>query len=428
MTSSETTVASSSDNFHSESASLGEIVTVPKTEPPSPKHPLAALISIVFFSTLATTMGVTILPAFYLHLGLTPRQVGNIEGLAWSVAFLSKFLAGVFSDRLRKRKSLIVWGTRLSVVSKACFALSTGGVSLGLVQAGDRFAKGLRSSPADALIADLTLPKRTGFGFGLKYAVSLLGSVLGGLMVYGLLKFIGEQYRLIFGLAVIPAALAFWIASRGLKESPLSSIPASPASHSWMFPSTYRRLLVVLFLLMFGRFSLSFLGIKALRLNLPTTDLPRLFILYDCCAAMTSFISGVLLCHITRKERLFKAALLIHACAHATFFLAQTSAMIVCGVILSGIHLGVAQSTILSLITQSAPCEKRATALSVYYLVAGTGIFFSNRLAGFLNGHFATPSAAFLGGGCFCLLAWGAFTLLFSGRESTEVGEKGLRS
>lgn len=398
----------SSESFSNGSTSSRD-VSLPSTS--APKHPLAALIAVVFCSTLATTMGVTILPAFYLKLNLTSQQVGSIEGFAWSAAFLSKFFAGVFSDRLRQRKTLIVWGTRLSVLSKACFAFATGGVSLGLVQVGDRFAKGLRSSPADALIADLTLPKRTGFGFGIKYAVSLMGSVLGGVVVYGLLKLIGERYRLIFGLATFPAMLACWAATKGLKEASVSevSIVLTPCN---VFSTAYKRLLLVLFLLMFGRFSLSFLGIKALNLNLPTTDLPRLFVLYDCCAAITAFLSGVLLCRITRKEGLFKIALLIHAAAHLTFFLAQTKAMIVCGVVLAGVHLGLAQSTILFLITQFAPREKRATALSVYYLVAGVGIFLSNKLAGILNGCFANPSAAFLSGGCFCLLAWGTFAVL----------------
>lgn len=400
--------------------SEAESTPFPTDVSPVPKHPLAAVIAVVFCSTLATTMGITILPAFYLTLGLTPHQIGSVEGTAWSVAFLSKFFAGVFSDRFRKRKAFIVWGTRLSVILKACFAFATGGVSLGFVQAGDRFAKGLRSSPADALIADLTSPRRTGVGFGLKCAVSLLGSVLGGVLVYFLLGFIGEQYRVIFGLAVVPAVLACWVATKGLKDVPaLGNLPREP-SHLPMWrslPSAYKRLLLVLFLLMFGRFSLSFLGVKALRLGLPTTDLPRLFILYDCCAAAASFMSCAILCRIARRENLFKMALLVHASAHLMFFLAQTGPMIVCGTVLSGIHLGMAQSTILSMITQSVPFERRATALSGYYLVAGIGIFFSNKLAGFLNGHFATPSAAFLGGAGFCLLAWGAFVSLWKLKE-----------
>lgn len=461
--------------------------------PPTSTQSLIALIAIVFLSTLATMMVVTVLPAFYLRLGLTPSQIGGIEGLAGTAAFLSKFLSGIFSDRIHKRKELIVWGTCLSVLSKACFALATGGLSLGLIQVGDRLAKGLRSCPLDALIADLAPPKQTGLCYGMKYTFFLLGSVLGGLATYALLKSIHEQYRIIFALATLPAGLACWIATKGLKtenkdlpETPsflqedepestekeaqfaplngrcLDQAASTPTTEnkdlplqaiqmekfprsispnqcsrktetnpyqeqrspsikpscllSWQefkstlasFPSAYGQLLIVLFLLMFGRFSLSFLGIKALHLGLPTTDLPRLSILYDCCAALTAFLSGVVLYRIP-KERLFQLALFVHATAHLVFFIAKSGSMILCGAILAGIHLGMTQSTILALIAQVAPREKRATALSLYYLVAGVGIFFSNKLAGFLNDRFATPSGAFLGGACFCLLAWGVW-------------------
>lgn len=374
---------------------------------------LLALIAVVFFSTLASVMVVTVLPAFFTQkLHLTYEQIGYIEGVTAFTAFLSKFFSGIFSDKIHKRKDIIVWGTRLSILSKGCFALSTGFLSVFMVQTFDRLAKGMRSCPSDAMIADLSTQQQSGLYYGLKYTAFMMGSVLGGCFTYQLLKVVGSNFKVIFCLAMIPACIAYFISTCCIYENPQppplrqSKIPFLKIILG--FNSIYWKLLGVLFLLMFARFGTSFLGIHIIKLGMPTTDLPRFSILYDCCAVFASLISGFFSCHFS-KERIFKISLIVHAGAHFLFFIASSKIFIVCGAILAGFHIGMAQGTIMSLISKFTSHDNHATAFALYYFIAGFGILLSNILAGELSYLFQSPSGAFLGGIIFCGLTFLAF-------------------
>lgn len=391
---------------------------------------LSALISIIFFSTVATTMVVTVLPAFFLELHLGPTKIGHIEGVAASTAFFSKFCAGLLSDCYQKRKSFILLGTGLSILSKGFFALATGFVSLLWIYLGDRIAKGLRSCPSDALIADVTKSKQVGFFYDLKYVFFLAGSIVGGCLTYLLLKNLHlSHFRVVFLLATLPACLAWVIAQKYLPEeedpdtnersslSPPSRSFSSDASSSFsspfwkqcfQFEKAFWQCLFVLFVLMFARFSTSFSGIKAIKLGLLVTELPRLVVLYDVSAAVASLFA-VLLSLKTTQPQLFKIALIFHALAHTFFFVAQSKGLILAGAVFSGAHLGLSQGVIMTFVSHFTQKENRGTAFSLYYLMAGMGGLLSNILAGQMNEFFHSPSYAFLMGAIFCLISLALF-------------------
>jgi MFS family permease len=403
------------------------------------------LVLIVFFSTMATMMVTTVLPAFFENLGLTYTQIGYIEGSAASVAFLSKFLSGIYSDRFRKRKSLIVCGTTLSVITKCSFLLATGFCSLFIVQICDRFAKGLRSSPVDAMIADVSVDKdlnycavetyqksttddkeNQGFDnaqngrfqqphyYGLKYAFFMIGSILGGYITYKILKNVGLNFKLIFCIAIIPAIISNILSFKFLDDTVSQQQPVRDTLMCTLAKVNpiFWKYLIVLLLLMFARFSLSFLGIKAIKIGLPVSKLPCLSMLYDVCAVFSSLLS-VIISYKISKETLFKSSLVRHIFSHFAFLIASSTEAILIGTILSGLHIGMSQGAILSIISKFATETNKATVFSIYYFVSGIGIFMSNALAGCLSSVLDSSTGAFAGGLFFCCAALLTFHFFF---------------
>ncbi|MDR1908265.1 MAG: MFS transporter [Holosporales bacterium] len=384
---------------------------------PEERPSIAALISVVFFSTVATMMVTAVLPAYFKELGLSYIQIGRIEGCTACVAFLSKFLSGIFSDKIQKRKLLIVWGTGLSVIAKGSFALATGGASIFLVQICDRLAKGMRSCPLDAMISDLGGNKRR--SYGVKHVVFLCGSITGSYITYRILKNSEITIKSIFYAAMIPAAIACLCAKRFVKEPELfvegsnfslKNIVRDIDSYLW-------RLFGVLFLLMFARFGLSFLVLKSMNAGIAVSGTARLYILYDISAAIAALFS-VIAAKRTSHELLFKVSLVCHMIAHLAFFVARGKCLIFVGTILAGAHIGMSQGCIMYMISSLTKSHNRATAFSIYYLISSVGLFLSNNVAGRLS-H-VNPSLAFLFGAMFCALTLLAFKYISASQKIAD--------
>jgi MFS family permease len=389
------------------------------------------LLLVVFFSTVATLMITTVLPAYFRELHLTYRQIGTIEGWAACAAFMSKFFSGILADRISDRRLLVMAGTGLNVISKACFALATSGASILTVQVADRLAKGMRSLPLDAMISDNAGRKKR--SYGLKHVAFFSGSIVGGYVTFQLLNVATFKLRSIFGAATIPAIIAFLLASNikrrqtSLKPIPLESVSTpAPSSLKLLRPIRFInmcptlnfdkflwRLYAVLFVHMFGRFSISFLGLKAMSVGMQITDLPRIYMLYDGSAALAAFFWV-----LSKQNILFKAALITHIAAHSVLFMAQGKWSIFAGVVLAGVHAGMSQGAIMYMISSHTEHGNRATAFAVYALVASVGLLLSNKFAGWLSS--IDLPFAFLGGAVFCTLTLFAFMQLqeWTGRST----------
>jgi MFS family permease len=403
---------------------------------------LWALVGIVFFSTFATAMIATVLPAFFVqNLQLTYRQIGYIEGASAFAAFFSKFLSGLLSDHIPQRKSLIVWGTGLSLVSKGLFSLIFGFYSLLSIQIGDRLAKGLRSSPLDALIADKG-SQNMNFFYHVKSSFVFLGSILGAGCSFFLLKSLHlSHFRIIFLLAMLPAFSAFFLSTKCLPNeatraksvkakdeqaereeheergeikgqdvhNPHEELEESCEPVRSPFSNIFFGFLALIFCLMFSRFSLSFLGIKALKLGLAATEFPRLWVIYTCCSAGAALLMA-LFSNKSFKMSLLNLAFCCHFIGLILFFLAKEEKFITAGTVFCGLHLGFSQGFFLQIIARLTSPHYRGTAFAFYYLTFAVGLFLSNALAGYISDQLS-PSWAFLSGAIFCLGTWSGFSL-----------------
>ena len=233
-----------------------------------PRH-VAVLGVISFLTAMSSAMVQGLLPVFLVRvLHSTMATVGIIEGAAEGMTSITKIVSGMTSDWLGRRKPIVLLGYVLSAVNKLLFPLA-GDASVVLVaRVIDRVGKGMRDAPRDAFLTDVTPAPIRGSGFGLRLAFYTTGFVVGPLAAIGLMRLSGDDVRLVFWIAVIPAAIAIIVLLVALKEPLKPPTPAWPSlqiqpgalAH---FPAPFWWALTIASLLSLARFSPAFLVLKA---------------------------------------------------------------------------------------------------------------------------------------------------------------------
>lgn len=154
-------------------------------------------------------MIVPILPLYLtVVLHVQVGAIGVIEGIAESTASILKLFSGWIMDRIGKHKLLMLMGYGLSNLTKPLLALSASWSQVLIIRFSDRFGKGIRTSPRDALVADSTSKEERGKAFGFRRAMDALGAAIGPLAAFAILAIYAGNYRLVFWLSVIPGFLA----------------------------------------------------------------------------------------------------------------------------------------------------------------------------------------------------------------------------
>ena len=172
-----------------------------------------------FFMDMSSEMIYPLVPMFLSSvLGVNKSVIGLIEGIAESTASLLKVFSGWFSDRIGKRKILLIVGYGISTLSRPIVALSTSWSHVLVFRFTDRFGKGIRGAPRDAIIAESTPHKDLGRSFGFHRGMDTLGAVIGPAIAFILLLLFTGNYRLVFWLSMIPGIIAVLIIVFFIKE------------------------------------------------------------------------------------------------------------------------------------------------------------------------------------------------------------------
>ena len=195
------------------------------TRPPMPRT-VWALGLVSLFMDLSSETIHALLPLFLtVTLGASVALVGLIDGMAEATASIAKVFSGYLSDRLRKRKALILIGYGLGAVTKPLFALAGSPAVVFGARFADRIGKGLRGAPRDALVADVTPPEIRGRAFGLRQSLDTVGAFAGPLLAIGLMVLFANDIRMVFWIAAIPAALAVACVVFGVEDAPVAIAP-----------------------------------------------------------------------------------------------------------------------------------------------------------------------------------------------------------
>src|SRR5438105_7989429 len=170
-----------------------------------------------FLNDTASEMAYWVLPAFLVSLGAGPAQLGLIEGLAESVASFAKLFSGYLTDRIDRRKPLVVAGYFVANAVKPLLAVATAWWHILLIRFSDRLAKGVRGAPRDVMVAESVGKERLGSAYGLIQSMDSAGAIAGPLIALVLLARHGM--RSVFWAAAIPGALAVLVSLLGIRET-----------------------------------------------------------------------------------------------------------------------------------------------------------------------------------------------------------------
>ena len=373
---------------------------------PDPAHnkSLWAISWVSFFGGMASLMVVSLLSVFMREeLHLSYKELGAIEGVAIFTAFMAKVFSGILSDYIKARKSLILLGTFGSILIKPMFALAGGAFWIFAARTLDRFSKGIRAAPTDALIADLSPEKGEGSSYGIRYTLYAFGFVCGGVLASIIMHVSSNNYRLVFWLSLIPATLAFAILYFYVKEPTKSIDKKASRSKEWKWqdirylPIKFWHLMAITFILMNARFSESFLSLRAKEFGFSIAAIPLSMVFYNLIEALVAMPTGKFADRFNRTKILL-AGISVLILANLVMIYAPVKDIIWIGMILAGLHLGMTQGLMGTLIAESTLPHLRGTAFALYYFVAGVALLSGNHIAGYLSDLTHGAVGAFWGG------------------------------
>jgi len=356
----------------------------------------------------------SLLPVFMVAtLGTSLLMLGLIEGAAEATALVVKVFSGVLSDWFGRRKLLAVLGYGLGALAKPLFAIAT---SSGMVLSArliDRVGKGIRGAPRDALVADLAPPAMRGAAFGLRQALDTVGAFAGPLLAIALMLLWANDFRAVFWVAVIPAGLSVALLVFGVQEP--DRAPGEPRLNPLRrdnlkcLPAAYWWVVVIGAVFTLARFSEAFLVLRAAEGGLPLAWTPLVMVAMNLVYALAAYPFGKLSDRVAHG-RLLALGLVLLIGADLMLAAGNHWSWVWAGISLWGLHMGVTQGLLATMVADTSPPELRGTAYGFFNLVGGLAMLVASGLAGALWDRLGA-SATFLGGAAFGALALAALVL-----------------
>ena len=364
---------------------------------------MLALAAVSLLTDVSSEMIAPLLPIFLsATLGASASAVGAIEGAAESTAALLKLASGWWSDRLPRRKPLVVGGYLLASVARPLVAFAGSAAQVLAVRLTDRVGKGIRTAPRDALLAASVPAAVRGRAFGFHRAADHLGAVIGPLIAFALLGVGGLSLRTVFWLAAIPAALSVLVLVVGVREAAVERPTPGPGDVAHVAPAPVARRLapllggVLLFTL--GNSTDAFLVLRATQLGVPVALVPILWAMLHVVKSAASTPGGALSDRIGRRPTIV-AGWLLYAAVYAGFAAASRTWHVWALVAVYGLHFGLTEGAEKALVAELVPPQARGTAFGWYHLTVGLAAFPASLLFGAVWDRHGAGAAFLVGGG-----------------------------
>jgi MFS family permease len=346
-----------------------------------------------------------LLPVFLAtSLGASAQAIGIIEGLAESISSLLKLFAGYLSDRLAKRKFLVVAGYSVASLARPLLAFAQTWTQVLAIRLTDRIGKGIRTAPRDAMIADTVRTEQRGLAFGFHRAMDHAGAVIGPLVGYLLVVLFvanrqsptSREFTKIFLVASVPALLAVLVAIFFMRESPVRVKHETAVVKLSLrgFDSNFKRFLLVLALFTLSNSSDSFLILRAKEAGVSIALVPLLWAAHHGMKVLSSLFGGDLSDRLGRK-RLIVAGWILYAAVYAGFAFATQLVSLWILFLIYGIYFGLAEGAEKALVADLVRPEQRGTAYGLYNLAFGVTVFPASLLMGMIW-DWKGPATAFL--------------------------------
>jgi len=344
-------------------------------------------------------MAYWVLPAFLVSLGAGPAQLGLIEGLAESVASFTQLFSGYLTDRIDRRKPLVVAGYFVANAVKPLLAVVGAWWQILLIRFSDRLAKGVRGAPRDVMVAESVPKERLGSAYGLIQSMDSAGAILGPLGALVLLAHYG--IRGVFWAAAVPGALCVMVALFGIRETqkphPSTSSGQAfsqqtremehPATSSAALPSSFYVVLIAVSLFSLGNSSDMFLVMRAQNVGIPVALAPLLGLVFNLTYTLGSWPAGWCSDHFSRRG-IAAAGYLIFAAVYFVFGRAPSTLAIWITMAVYGLYYALTQPVLKALVVETVGQEVRGRALGVYAFVTSVAALAASLITGELWKHY----------------------------------------
>ena len=383
-------------------------MTIPlDVKPPRDRIPSGVWVlgGVSMLMDISSEMIHSLLPLFMVTtLGASTIAVGLVEGLAESLALIVKVFSGTLSDYLGKRKGLALFGYTLGALTKPLFALAPG---IGMVLTArllDRVGKGVRGAPRDALVADIAPPHLRGAAFGLRQSLDTVGAFLGPLVAVGLMLLWANDFRAVFWVSVIPGVMAVALLLFGIQEPVHRQTDkrANPIRRDSLrrLGSAYWWVVGIGSVFTLARFSEAFLVLRAQQGGISIALVPLVMVAMNLIYASSAYPFGKL-SDTMSHTRLLTLGLIVLIAADLILASSDHWGIVLLGVVLWGLHMGMTQGLLATMIANTAPSDLRGTAYGFFNLASGLAMLFASVLAGFLWDWFGA-SFTFYAGAILC--------------------------
>ncbi len=372
------------------------------------------------FSDWSHETATAVLPAFLAVIGAGPAWLGAIEGIADGLSSFAKLAAGHYTDRLRRRKPLAVFGYAFTAIATASFGIATHAIHVLIGRSAAWLGRGVRSPAKKALLAADVPVGAYGRAFGLERLMDTLGAILGPLTALWILQATNHSYRKVFQWTLLPgmvAVLCFWVLvrerplERKEKKSFLLGLRALPAE--------FRRFLLAVGIFGAGDFSHTLLILYATKMLAAEYGMARaaslavvLYTLHNVFYAASAYLSGWLSDHVPNRRMVLSGgyglavvtALLLCTGTHSLWLLGAIF-------VLAGLYIGTEEALEDSVAAEMMPREQHGMAFGTMAAVNAVGDFLSSLLVGALWSAFGVgaafgASAVLFAAGAILILRW----------------------
>jgi MFS family permease len=315
-------------------------------------------------------------------MGASPTIIGIIEGIAESLASIIKLFSGIIADKYGNKKRLAFFGYSASIINKIIILLSTTWTGVLVARIVDRFGKGIRTAPRDALIAEAADKNRLGRAYGIHKGLDLLGTAVGILLAYIILTKNENSYQKIFLYSLIPAIIGviFIIFIKDKKQD----IPKKTISLNWKALDRRLKLFLICILIFtLGNSSNAFILLRAYNAGFTPQKAILLYFLYNIVASILSFPIGQLSDKIGRKN-ILSIGYFLYGIVYLGIGLFSNKTLFIILFIIYGFYTALTTGVERALIVEIVPETQKASALGLYAAIVGLGLLPASIIAGLL--------------------------------------------
>jgi len=356
-----------------------------------------------FLNDTATEMAYWVLPAFLASLGAGPAQLGLIEGIAESVASFAKLFSGYLTDRIERRKPVVVAGYFVANAVKPLLAMVTAWPQILAVRFADRLAKGVRGAPRDVMVAESVASNRLGAAYGLIQSMDSAGAIAGPLAALVLLARCG--IRAVFWAAAFPGALSVLVALVGIRETRRghakaavgrtatttspggSDLGRDESGEKPALPASFYLVLVAVTLFSLGNSSDMFLVLRAQNLGIAVALAPLLGLVFNITYTLASWPAGWFSDRVSRRL-VGSAGYMIFAAVYFVFGRAPSTAAIWIAMAVYGFYYALTQPVLKALVVETVGKNARGRALGIYFFLTSVATLAASLITGELWKHY----------------------------------------